>query len=116
VICAVVQLSWQDVPIEPCATEADEDVVAAIDAPLAPGTIQVVWQLAAVELHLIMQFVTVEVTVLVSGVMGCDCSCAKAAPDRMTDNNAAETADATAPRRMMFSLALPAAIIIAHRK
>jgi hypothetical protein len=49
-------------------------VVAATDAPLAPGTIHVVWQLAAVELHLIMQLVTVEVTVDVWGVMGCDCS------------------------------------------
>jgi hypothetical protein len=52
--------------------------VAATDAPLAPGTIHVVWQLAAVELHRIMQLVTVELTVEVSGVTGCDCSWAKA--------------------------------------
>jgi hypothetical protein len=51
-------------------------VCAAIDAPLAPGTTQVVWQLAAVELHAIMQLVTVEVTFDVSGVIGVNDCCA----------------------------------------
>ena len=48
----------------------------AIDAPLAPGTTQVVWQLAAVELHDIMQLVTVEVTFDVCGVVGVNDCCA----------------------------------------
>jgi hypothetical protein len=98
---AVVQASRQDepMPVPVPAVACD----AAIDAPLAPGTTQVVWQLAALELHLIMQFVTVEVTVVVSGVTGCDCSCATAAPERMIDKNAVETADTIATRRMSDS-------------
>ncbi|MGA9891833.1 MAG: hypothetical protein WBQ55_05570 [Xanthobacteraceae bacterium] len=54
----------------------DAAVCAAIDAPLAPGTTQVVWQLAAVELHDIMQLVTVEVTFDVCGVIGVNDCCA----------------------------------------
>jgi hypothetical protein len=63
-----------------------------------------------------MQVVTVEVTVVVSGATGCDCSCAKAAPDRMADQNAAETTDTIATCRMMFSPTLPTATIITHRE
>jgi hypothetical protein len=54
----------------------DVDVWAAIDAPLAPGTTQVVWQFAAVELHDIMQLVTDDVTFDVSGVIGVNDCCA----------------------------------------
>jgi hypothetical protein len=97
----VVQASWQDEPMPVPVVIAD--CVAATDEPLAPGTTHVVWQVAAVALHLSRQFVTVEVTVDVSGVTGCDCSCAKAALQRMTDKNAPETADIIATRRMMFS-------------
>jgi hypothetical protein len=76
-------------------------VCAAIEAPLAPGTMHVVWQLAAVELHCIMQFVTVEVTVLVSGVIGVG-ACARTGPDKMTDESAVETAKSIT-RRMIVS-------------
>ena len=82
-------------------------VCAAIDAPLAPGRTHVVWQCAAVELHDIMQLVTVEVTVVVSGVMGCDCSCAKAALERTADSNAAETNDAVVTRMMLLPTLSP---------
>ncbi|MGB8740358.1 MAG: hypothetical protein WCD52_08960 [Xanthobacteraceae bacterium] len=51
-------------------------IVATIEAPLAPGTTQVVWQLAAVALHDIMQLVTVEVTFDVCGVIGVNDCCA----------------------------------------
>jgi hypothetical protein len=77
-------------------------VCAATDAPLAPGTTHVVWQLAAVELHCIMQVVTAEVTLLVSGVIGVG-ACAKAVPDRMTEDTAAETANTIVTRRMNVS-------------
>ena len=110
----MVQASWQDEPMPVPVVIAD--CVAATDAPLAPGTTQVVWQVAADELHLMMQFVTVEVTVVVSGVTGCDCSCAKAAPERMTDKNAPETADTIATRRMNRLPTLSPAVIIAHRR
>jgi hypothetical protein len=63
------------VPIEPCETAADEKLDAATDAPLTPGTTQFDRQLAADELHSIMQVVTADVTVEVSGVIGVD-SCA----------------------------------------
>jgi hypothetical protein len=68
--------------------------------------IHVVWQLAAVELHCIMQLVTVEVTVLVSGVIGVG-ACAKTGADRMTDESAAETASSIVTRRMLVSSPRP---------
>ena len=64
--------------------------------------IHVVWQLAALELHCIMQLVTVEVTVLVSGVIGVG-ACAQTGPDRMTDESAVETATSIVRRRMIVS-------------
>jgi hypothetical protein len=82
---------------------ADENDVAAVEAPLTPGTTQVVWQLAAVELHLIMQFVTVEVTVDVCGVIGVG-DCAKAVPAAaMADASTAATATTIVMRRMIVS-------------
>jgi len=81
-------------------------VVAAdctdIDAPLAPGTTQVVWQLAAVELHDIMQLVTVEVTFDVCGVIGVNDCCAEAVA-RTAEENIVAKANTIAARRMIAS-------------
>jgi hypothetical protein len=109
VSCAVVQASWQDEPIEPGAIEAVPVVCAATDAPLAPGTTQLVWHCATVELHDIMQVVTAEVTFEVCGVIGVkDCAWAKAAPLlRMVDASAAATARTIAPHRMIVSSIRP---------
>ena len=78
-------------------------VCAAIDAPLAPGTTQVVWQLAAVELHDIMQLVTVEVTFDVSGVIGVNDCCAEAVAET-ADASAVDRANTIAARRMIASI------------
>ena len=75
----------------------------AIDAPLAPGTTQVVWQLAALELHDIMQLVTVEVTFDVCGVIGVNDCCARAVPNTV-DESAVATASTIAARRMIASI------------
>lgn len=101
----MVQASWHAEPIEPFATVAVDVVCAAIDEPLAPGTTQVVWHCAAVELHDIMQVVTAEVTFVVCGVTGVNCvACARAAPPpRTADASAAATATTIAPHRMMVS-------------
>jgi hypothetical protein len=105
VSCAVVQLSWHCEPIEPFPIVGVDVVCAAIDEPLAPGTTQVVWQFAAVELHPIMQVVTAEVTFVVcgaTGVKGCACACA--APElRTADASAVTTATTIAPHRMIVS-------------
>jgi hypothetical protein len=100
-----VQASWQDEPIEPFPIAGVDVVCAAIDAPLAPGTTHVVWHCAAVELHVIMQVVTAEVTFEVCGVTGVkDCACARAAPQpRMDDDSAAATATTIAPHRIIVS-------------
>jgi hypothetical protein len=89
----------------PLPTVAVEVVCAAIDDPLAPGTTQVVWHCAAVELHDIMQVVTAEVTFEVCGVIGVkDCDWAKAAPElRTAADSAAATAKTIAPHRMIVS-------------
>jgi hypothetical protein len=81
---------------------ADENAVAAIDAPLAPGTTHVVWQLAADELHDIMQLVTVEVTFDVSGGTGVEASCAEAAT-KTIDASAVDRANTIATRRIIAS-------------
>lgn len=93
-------------------------ITAAADAPLAPGTTQVVWQLAALELHLIMQLVTVDVTVVVSGVIGVNCVCAAAAvtPAMQIPNATPATATTIVKRRMIASQIAPRARrIIAQR-
>jgi hypothetical protein len=70
--------------------------------PPASGAKQVLWQFAAEELHVIMQVVTVDVTVVVSGVIAV--VCAKAAPAaKMPDKTAAETATTIAMRRIIAS-------------
>ncbi len=62
-----------------------------------------VWQLAAVELHDIMQVVTAEVTVVVCGGTAVEV-CANAAPAaKMPDKTAAETANTIATRRILAS-------------
>ena len=101
----MVQPSWQDEPIDAGPDRGRRVVCAAIDEPLAPGTTQVVWHCAAVELHDIMQVVTAEVTFEVCGVIGVkDCAWAKAAPQlRMADDSAAATARTIAPHRMIVS-------------
>jgi len=79
------------------------------------GITQVVWQLAAVELHNIMQFVTADVTVEVCGVIGVWPTCAsriffaaKAVPSippsvQIPDESAADTANRIATRRIIAS-------------
>jgi hypothetical protein len=63
----------------------------------------VVWHLAADELHVIMQVVTAELTVVVSGVIAVG-SCATAAPaSNIPDESAADTASTIATRRMVDS-------------
>jgi hypothetical protein len=95
-----VHASWHDVPIED------------IGAVLLVGTTQVVWQLAADALHVIMHVVTAEVTVEVSGVIGVWPTCANAAlpmpsiienPDE--NKRAAATANVIAMRRIIVSQA-----------
>jgi hypothetical protein len=107
-----VQASWQDEPIEPGATAAVPVVCAAIDDPLAPGTTQVVWHCAKVELHDIMQVVTAEVTFEVCGVTGVKgCDCARAAlPPRTADASTAATVTTIAPHRMIVSYLRAAAM------
>jgi hypothetical protein len=69
---------------------------------LPPGMTQVDWQFAAVELHRIMQLVTVEVTVDRSGVIGVG-DCAEAMPPlNRADENAA-IVNSIAPGRMRIS-------------
>jgi len=116
----VVQLSWQAEPIVPFPIVAVDVVCAAIDEPLAPGTTQVVWHCAAVELHDIMHVVTAEVTFVVCGVVGVNgCAWARAAPlPRTADDSTAATVTTIAPHRMIVSVshadATPAIIRIAY--
>jgi len=112
VSCVVVQPSWQDV--------LDEVALATPPtAPFAPGTTQLFWQSDTAELHLIMQLVTVDVTVDVSGVIGVNCVCAAAAvtPAMQIPNATPATATTIAKRRMIASQIAPRARrIIARRR
>jgi hypothetical protein len=103
--CAVVQASWHAEPIVPLPIVAVDVVCAAIDDPLAPGTTQVVWHCAKVELHDIMQVVTAEVTFEVCGVTGVKgWACARAAlQPRTADDSTAATVTTIAPHRMIVS-------------
>jgi hypothetical protein len=86
----VEQASWHDV-----------EVLAS--PPPVTGTTQLLWQLAAVELHNIMQVVTADVTVVVSGVIAV-VPCANAAPAvQIADDSAADIAITIAPRRIIAS-------------
>jgi len=107
----VVQLSWQAEPIVPFPIVGVDVVCAAIDEPLAPGTTQVVWHCAAVELHDIMHVVTAEVTFELWGVTGAvGSACARAAPQpRTADDSTAATATTIAPHRMIVSASHAAA-------
>jgi hypothetical protein len=109
VSCVVVQPSWQDV--------LDEVALATPPtAPFAPGTTQLFWQSDTAELHLIMQLVTVDVTVDVSGTIGVNCVCAAATVTPIPNANPA-TATTIAKRRMIASqIALRARRIIAQRR
>jgi len=92
VICAVVHASWHDVPEE------------GIGVVALPGTTQVVWQLDATELQPIMQVVTAEVTVVVSGVIAVGVCCANATPaGTIPDESAAATSNKIAARRIIAS-------------
>ena len=96
----MLQAALQDVPSEP-----DEEPVAAIAVPLAPGTTHVVWQLAAFALHDIMQLVAVEVTFDVWGVIGVNVCCAEAVMET-ADKNAIANANTIAARCMIASISL----------
>ncbi len=89
--------SWQEPPDEV------DDVLEAVDTVLPPGTTQVVRQLADDELHFIMQVVTAEVTVVVSGVIAVGV-CATATPaTNIAEETAADTANTIAMRRIIAS-------------
>jgi hypothetical protein len=108
----VVQVSWQDV--------LDDVAVATPPArPVAPGTTQLFWHSATAELHFIMQLVTVDVTVDVSGVIGVNCVCAAATvtPAMQIPHANPATATTIAKRRMIASQIRPAGTrIIAQRR
>jgi hypothetical protein len=103
----VVQPSWQDVLLElPTRLLVPPTLLEKPVAPYAPGTTQPFWQSDAAELHLIMQLVTVDVTVDVSGVTGVNgCACAKAAlrPASQIPHVKLPTPRTIAQRRMMAS-------------
>ena len=89
--------SWQEPPDEV------DDVPEEVNDVLPPGTTQVVRQLADDELHFIMQVVTAEVTVVVSGVIAVGvCANATLATD-ITEETAADTANTIAMRRIIAS-------------
>ena len=82
-ICAVVQVSWHDEPIEPFAIAGVDVVCAAIERRSRLERRTSSGTAPPVELHAIMQLVTAEVTFEVCGETGVkDCACARAAPQR----------------------------------
>jgi hypothetical protein len=90
---------WQDRWFVEQASWHDVEVLGS--PPPVTGTTQLVWQLASMELHDIMQVVTADVTVVVSGVMAVGL-CAKAAV-QTADESAADTAKTIVTRRIIAS-------------
>jgi hypothetical protein len=93
----VVHASWQEPPDEV------DDVLEEVNDVLPPGTTQVVRQLADDELHFIMQVVTAEVTVVVSGVIAVGVCATATRATNITEENTADTANTIAMRRIIAS-------------